>query len=144
MIPNNSSAIQKDSRLVKLNSQDVYEISGQGVIKVAQSSEDILLNPDTKSNSRPRSGRFKEKRPWSNRSYRRHASGSVVSTHSIPSKPNKKIFSMAKSSSLNSRKQKLKTKFNFHLSKVDKIIGQTEIYKNEICHKKMPRTYNKL
>ncbi len=139
---NNSTSFVRESRYVQLNSEDYYEISNTGAIKAIKTNESILSGKDSTKSKRPQSGRFNNKRPWSNRSYKRTASGSVGSR---PSSSKTKIFCVAQSHSVNSRKSSLNSKHKSHLSKVDQIIGQTSVYQNpKPSRAKMPRKYNKL
>lgn len=68
----------KAGRLVKLNSSDVYEITGKGKIRAIHSNEAIITTKLRNSKTRPRSGKYDSRRPWSNRSYRKQPTGSSL------------------------------------------------------------------
>ena len=134
---------------MKLNSEDVYEISTTGKIKAIHSNEAIITTRIGALQGRPRSGKSYTKRPWSNRSnrsnrsYKRQNSSSIGSSRPFSSKS--KTGEMVKSNSVNSRRAHKGNRFSFHLSKVDQIIGQADkLRKAEPVYKKMPRKYNKL
>ncbi|CAI2381925.1 unnamed protein product [Moneuplotes crassus] len=138
----NSTSFVRPSRYVQLNSEDVYEISNTGAIKAIKSNESILSNNGTSQSKRPKSGRFRQRRPWSNRSYKRTDSGSVGSRPG--SSKNNKV-SVVKSHSVNSRKLGQNPLHKSYLSKVDHIIQQTHIYNNSNTgNKRITRKYNKL
>ncbi|CAI2381862.1 unnamed protein product [Moneuplotes crassus] len=140
-IHKSSTSLLKESRLIKLNSEDIYEISPNGAIIAIKSNESIFSGESSKS-KRPKSGRFHQSRPWSNRSYKRTDSGSVGSR---PGSSTKKIFSVAKSHSVNSKRMGNNPMHKSHLSKVDQIIKQTNIYTNPgDRNEKITRKYNKL
>jgi hypothetical protein len=68
-----------NSRVYKLNSSDVYSISNNGRIKAIHNNKEIVSEQIKNSKIRPKSGKYSQRRPWSNRSFRRKNSGSSAS-----------------------------------------------------------------
>lgn len=133
-----------ESRLVKLNSADVYEITGRGRIRAIHSNETITTAKAKSIRSRPRSSKYVSKRPWSNRSYRRGKSGSSNDARQISSK--RTIFCANNNNSVNSHNGNNSNKVTSHLSRVDNIIGQVDKYSRyeQNPNQKMTKKYCRL
>ena len=90
-----NSNYNKNSRVYRLNTSDIYEVSASGKVKAIHNNENIITTQIKSIKPRPRSSKYESKRPWSNRSYRRKQNGSSLG------RPTSKrsIFGPAKSNS---------------------------------------------
>lgn len=138
-----TTSFPKEGKLIRLNSSDVYEITGKGKIRAIHSNESIATAQVMNPKARPKSGSYQSRRPWSNRSYRKQTTVSSLNNRPISGK--RKIFSWQKSNSVNTRQMTSMNRMSSHLSKIDDIIGQVDIAWSEIKPaQKMPRKYTRL
>jgi hypothetical protein len=132
-----------ESRLVKLTSGDIYEVNSRGTIRALHSNETITTAKAKGVKSRPHSSKYVNKRPWSNRSYRRGKSGESKNAYKFSS--NRNGFHINNSSSLNSQPNSNSRKVSSHLSRVNNIIGQADKFSGyEQNINQMPKKYCRL
>lgn len=138
----NKNRIDMKNKAYNLNSSDTFCVSNNGRIKAIHNNKEIASSQIRSQKIRPKSGKYNQNRPWSNKSYRRK--GSDSSSRRGGSLTRKTIFATdARDRSEGGRC------FNYHRTKVDDIISKANTYtKIETAstndNKRMPTRYVKL